>query len=189
MKIDKTKLKTFWYADENCKEIPQTDDERTSWEPPKNAVYYFSRFPMELTETMHRLVLKDEVDKCIHPSRFIERTSGWIDGIVGRECTACGGTQTKKKWHLWPSKWDAEGSNPIATFHSTWSEDLVLAMANSGDYTLSEAILVASIACERCMNVLANKYGLDWGYEEYSSEWEDTNTECEFCKDEPKADK
>lgn len=58
-----------------------------------------------------------------------------------------------------------------------------MAMVNSGDYTLQEALVVFSTACERCMNVLTYKYlnGAD-GYEEYSDEWEKCNTECDFCK-------
>ena len=58
-----------------------------------------------------------------------------------------------------------------------------MAMVNSGDYTLQEALVVYSTACERCTNVLAYKYlnGAD-GYEEYSDEWKKCNTECDFCK-------
>ena len=37
-------------------------------------------------------------------------------------------------------------------------DDLILAMANSGDYTLSEAIIIASIACRNCRNELYQKY-------------------------------
>jgi hypothetical protein len=45
-------------------------------------------------------------------------------------------------------------------------------MANSGDYTLAEAMALYASCCERCMNVLAYKYldGKD-GYAEYSDEW------------------
>lgn len=77
---------------------------------------------------------------------------------------------------------------PLIDFHTTiggGNEDVVLAMVNSGDYRLSEAIAVFGNACERCMNVLAYKYlnGAD-GYEEYSEEWHKTNTVCDFCKGE-----
>lgn len=63
------------------------------------------------------------------------------------------------------------------------NEDVILAMANSGDYTLGEAIMLWANCCERCMNVLAYKYldGKD-GYEEYSEEWKRCNTECNFCR-------
>lgn len=66
------------------------------------------------------------------------------------------------------------------------NEEVILAMANSGDYTLSEAFAVYTAACERCANVLAWKYTKGkHGYPEYSEQWNKTNTECEFCKDEP----
>ena len=73
----------------------------------------------------------------------------------------------------------------------TWStligggnQDVILAMANSGDYTLAEAMALYASCCERCMNVLAYKYldGKD-GYEEYSDEWKKCNTVCRYCKE------
>ena len=62
------------------------------------------------------------------------------------------------------------------------NEAVILAMANSGDYTLSEALAVYANACERCSNVLAYKYlnGTD-GYPEYSEEWKKCGTVCEYC--------
>ena len=65
------------------------------------------------------------------------------------------------------------------------NEEIILAMANSGDYTLSEAIYVYAKACERCANALAYKYlnGAD-GYEEYSEEWKKCNTSCRWCEGE-----
>ena len=77
----------------------------------------------------------------------------------------------------------------------TWSthigggnQDVILAMANSGDYTLAEAMALYASCCERCCNVLAYKYlnGKD-GYAEYGEEWKKANTECRYCK-EVKAD-
>lgn len=69
------------------------------------------------------------------------------------------------------------------TGESTYSSDLVMAMANSEDFTLDEVILVAVNCCERCMNVLAHEYGLDWGYAENSDDYNSTNTVCKFCED------
>lgn len=64
------------------------------------------------------------------------------------------------------------------------NEDVILAMANSGDYTLSEAIILYATSCERCANALIYKYlnGAD-GYEEYSEEWKKCNTSCKYCED------
>ena len=63
------------------------------------------------------------------------------------------------------------------------NSDVILAMANSGDYTLPEAITVFGFACERCANVLAYKYlkGKD-GYPEHSKQWNQCNTKCDFCR-------
>lgn len=72
---------------------------------------------------------------------------------------------------------------PAIEFHTTFNDDVIMAMVNSGDYTLGEAIVLWCTSCERCMNVLAHKYlnGTD-GYEEYSEEWKRCNTVCDFCR-------
>lgn len=64
-------------------------------------------------------------------------------------------------------------------------QDVIVAMVNSGDYTLIEAIDLWTRSCGRCMNVLAYEYldGKD-GYPEHSEEWNKCNTVCEFCKGE-----
>lgn len=61
---------------------------------------------------------------------------------------------------------------------------LAVAMVNSGDYDLYEALAILAQSCERCCNVLWNKYlpGVD-GYAEYSEEWQKCNTVCEFCRE------
>ena len=76
-----------------------------------------------------------------------------------------------------------EPTRIVGTSIGGGNQDVIMAMVNSGDYTLQEALVVYSTACERCMNVLAYKYlnGTD-GYEEYSDEWKKCNTECDFCK-------
>ena len=81
-----------------------------------------------------------------------------------------------------------KNAKPDVTFSchiGSGNEDVILAMANSGDYTLSEAIAVWANACERCMNVLTYKYlnGKD-GYPEHSDEWKKANTVCRYCRDE-----
>ena len=70
------------------------------------------------------------------------------------------------------------------TFGATWSQECIVAMVNSGDFTLEQAIYVFANSCERCMNALLYKYldGKD-GYEEYSEEWYKCGTECDFCKE------
>jgi hypothetical protein len=182
MKISKEHLETLWYEDEQGNRIACAENEYH----PEGAVYQVSRFPKTLTTTHLRLINQTDVDKCRHPRKYIVPTYGWIDGIVGRECKLCHGTQTKKKGHLWPRKWDGYGSRQANSFNSTWNDEkTVLGMVNSGEYTLEEAIIIYATSCERCMNVLAHKYSNgEEGYEEYSDEWKRCNTVCRFCKDE-----
>lgn len=180
MKISKEQLETLWYEDENGNKIECAEDEYC----PKGAVFQVSRFPFRLTTSHLKLVSQDEVNKCRHPRKHVHPTYGWIDGIVGRECKVCHGTQTKKKWHLWPRKWDGHGSRSYFTANQGWQQDLALAIANTKEYTLNEAIIIAATSCERCTNALAHKYGLDWGYPEYGEEWQKCGTQCHFCKGE-----
>lgn len=74
--------------------------------------------------------------------------------------------------------------NRMFSANDGWPEEVALAMANSGDYKLREAIWVLAHCCERCMNVLAYKYldGKD-GYEYESEEYNKGNTACIYCRD------
>lgn len=79
------------------------------------------------------------------------------------------------------------GDDHIATFCTHLgkaSGRLAVAMVNSGEYELDEALAVLNTACERCVNVLWNKYlPEEDGYPELSPEWFKANTVCEFCRD------
>ena len=183
MKIKKEHLKTLWYEDKDGNFVGKPDLKK-GLNVPHNAAYQISRFPNVLRTKYLYLIKQKDIDKCKHPKKHIKKTDGWADDVYGRKCNACGGTQTRAAWHLWPKKWYGCGSREVASANSSWSEDLVLVIANSGDYSLSEAIIIAATSCERCMNVLADKYGLDWGYEEGSEEWEKTGTSCQFCEEE-----
>ena len=180
MKIDKTKLQNYWYEDVDGNKLPLEENEVGRYS--KKTVFYVSRFPLELSTTHYRVIKQSDVDKCRHPRKSIRATGGWVEGIKGRECMECGGTQTKKKWHRWGKKWEGSGVREICALRGTYSEDLVLKMVNSGEYNLSEAIIICSSVCERCLNVLYYKYfdGTE-GYAEHSEEWCKANTECEFC--------
>ena len=88
---------------------------------------------------------------------------------------------------VWFKKGKRKDGKPDITFSThigDGNQDVILAMANSGDYTLAEAMALYASCCERCMNVLAYKYldGKD-GYEEYSDEWKKCNTVCIYCKE------
>lgn len=82
-----------------------------------------------------------------------------------------------------PETGEDEGHFGFTTHIGGGNQDVILAMANSGDYTLAQAIMLWAKSCERCMNVFAYKYlnGAD-GYPEHSEEWKKCNTECQFCK-------
>jgi len=44
-----------------------------------------------------------------------------------------------------------------------------------------QAYLVACVSCEACMNELAHRHGLSWGYRRGSQESKSANTTCELC--------
>lgn len=184
MKIDVNQLLVLWYQNaEGEKWVPDlTLGECPT--PPPGFIYQMSRFPGMVRERMLRGVQREEVETCEHPEGLVVPTFGWIEGMVGRECKKCHGTQLKKKEESWPEEWDASGCRVMAESETTWSEELVMAMVTSGDYGLKQAILIAVTACERCMNVLAHQYGLEDGYPEGSEQWEKSRTICQFCEGE-----
>jgi hypothetical protein len=95
--------------------------------------------------------------------------------------------QKSGKFYNWISKGKEKTFKPMFTAHTTYSSmsDVIIAMLNSGDYTLEQAVWICAKACERCSNALIYKYldGKD-GYAEYSDEWKKCNTVCDFCRDE-----
>ena len=181
MDIRKDNLKTLWYEDADGNYISEPEFKNKPTVPDK-AVYQVSRFPTELTETCLKITKQEEVDNCDHPRKDIRETDGWSEGIYGIKCNKCGGTQIRIEGQPWPEEWDGTGSREVYSGTSSWPEDLALAIANSGDYSLSTSITIAATSCERCMNVLAHKYELEWGYEEGSEDWKKTNTSCQFCE-------
>jgi hypothetical protein len=46
----------------------------------------------------------------------------------------------------------------------------------------SDAIIIASTACERCMNILAWQNGCSWGYPPTSESAAKAGTSCELCR-------
>lgn len=188
MNIDKNKLKIgIWYEDKDGNVIPGMDDipepiMKTGVET------YHTCFPLQITEHIFTYHDAKKKAKCKHPRKYREKIGGFVKGFKGRKCNCCGSEQVRKSWQPWGRKWD-NGTNitPLIDLHTSiggGNEDVILAMANSGDFTLSEAIIVFANSCERCMNVLAYKYldGKD-GYPEFSEEWEKCNTVCDFCRE------
>ena len=171
MKINLTKLKMgCWFEDEE-------GNVYTGHSPnlPKEKRYF----------TYHRVypcTYRHEVDSyCFHPQYLHENNKlyqamlhfDWFRRLIFKIHEKKNTPFTFKR---------AYGSE--MTYGSKWSQECIVAMVNSGDYTLEEAIYIYCNSCERCMNVLLYKYldGAD-GYEEGSEEWKKANTVCDFCRD------
>src|SRR6266481_559025 len=74
-----------------------------------------------------------------------------------------------------------DGDNIIGSRQRGFNGDLALSLANNSNLKLSEAIAFCATCCERCMNLLANKLGLSWGYTPDSEDAKKVNTSCEVC--------
>ena len=192
MLIDESKLQTLWLENkdgEACYDYMN---------PPKGFIYQHSKFPCALHHTILRAVLKEEVNSCDHPVEHVRKTYGWIDGVEGRKCALCKGTQTKGTHEEWPEKWEADGCIQLMSGSSSYPGELALAMSRLSlkeriialkrgyfalkTYPLSVAIRICADTCERCLNSLLYMYGLNNGYKEFSDEWHKCGTECDFCK-------
>ena len=194
MDINLDKLQTLWYENKNGdKWVP---NDLSNFPDDDTYCYQISESPCELRTNYFKFTLASDVSTCDHPNKYISPTYGWIDGIVGRQCSKCGGTQTKKETEEWPDIWNDNGGKSIAYGTSSWPQDLVLALSRPSlkerlislgrgywnrYYDLDKAILIAAHSCERCLNSLAYQYGLSWGYKEFSVKWDCAGTSCEFC--------
>ena len=185
MNIDKSKLKIgIWYEDsEGNMYKPDYAGNRPKDVDVKT---YNTSFPSEVTTTTS--FVNENKDTCRHPLRFRKRTTGWVKGIKGCECTRCKKTKTGKSYipfafMKWSNAPDFIGHFTSSVTLGKFSQDCIVAMVNSGDYEFNEAMVVMASACERCMNVLLYKYldGKD-GYLEYSDEWKKAGTVCDFCR-------
>lgn len=164
---------------------------------PKGFIYQHSRFPRTLVHNCLKMVTEEEVNTCAHEEVLADH--GLIEGLEGRICRMCGGSQTKDAGAPWPAEWKSGGSRDMFSGSSTYPTALVLAMvrpspeeiAKAGErghqiepMDFERAILFAGTSCERCMNVLLWRYGCDDGYEEGSPDWERSNTSCKLCEKE-----
>jgi hypothetical protein len=161
MKIDVSKMRCIWWEDERGN-VLELEAHRVPTEKEKEKYrYYHSEFPCQLS---HHISVYD------YHSKGIQKLLIKLP-IIGK--------RIKKKI--------GKTFEDVCTFNTTYrgGSDCIVAMVNSGDYTLEQAIWVYANSCERCMNALCFKY-LDGkeGYEEYSDEWVECNTVCDFCKGE-----
>lgn len=186
MNIDKSALRLgMWYEDEEGNKTPVGRD----FKPPKGTVSYHTQSPLDITEDIYLYYSDDNT--CKHPKEMVRRTFGWEVGYKGCRCDKCGSIKLGKKYIPFAfMQWQHRASE---TFHacsrtchlSKDHEKYIVAMVNSGDYTLSEAIIIYATACERCQNALDYKYsGGTEGYPEDSDEYRNCNTSCDFCSKE-----
>lgn len=190
-------LPTLWYENEAGDRWPVDLHDPTA-SPPEGFVYQWSRFPTVLRETCNRSILQADVDACDHPGGMLRPDLGLIEGLEGRECMKCRGSQVKDAGAPWPVQWDAHGSRDVMSGDSSWPDDLVLAMVRPSPeemcvalerhgeeprlFGMDDAIILAASSCERCLNALLWRYGLDDGYPPYSEGWDKAGTSCEICK-------
>lgn len=177
-------IPSLWYENEKGEKwFPKMDGDLDDMTPPKGFIFQHSRSVSEMRHEVLRMVVQEEVEKCDHPLGYVIPTYGWIDGIVGRECRLCKGTQVRKVGEPWPEKWEANGSRPFFGGGSTYPNDLTTAMVRSNQFDVHRATLICAMSCERCLNVLYHEYmGDGHGYAEGSEEWNKCGTSCEFCE-------
>ena len=64
-------------------------------------------------------------------------------------------------------------------------QNLVIAMAVSGDYTLQQALYIVAMACDRCRHALLYEYrelhNSNEGYSVKSDEYQKSSCRCQFC--------
>jgi len=173
-------IPSLWYQnDKGDKWFPRTAGE--CHDPPTGFIYLHVRSVGEMHHDVYRAVVQEEVEACQHPAGYVIPTYGWVDGVVGRECRLCHGTQVRRVGEPWPKRWEANGARKFASGGST-PNDLVTAMVRSSQFDVCRATLICSLACERCLNVLYREYlGDERGYPEGSAEWNACGTRCEFC--------
>lgn len=155
MNIDLSKFKCFWFELEDGTVVDEIPKDYDGY------VSYWSAFPCQFTEDMY--------DYIYHPKK-------WYEKLLLRVMP-----QLQKKWNVTKGR----TFKSVAGFNTTFNgmSDVIVAMVNSGDYTLEQAIWVCAKSCTRCMNVLSDKYlGRD-GYAEHSEEWYECNTKCIFCEE------
>ena len=167
MIIDKKFLdRRAWWEDCDGNVIEVPDDgigDDVANELIKSGITYHSCFPLEITEHIYNYCWKPKtkLQKFLCKSKTLYRI-------------------LEKKHHT-----EKTYNHMFDVNYNIGDEDVIMAMVNSGDYTLSQALMLWSQSCERCMNVLAFKYldGKD-GYPEHSNEWKKCNTVCRFCEKE-----
>lgn len=187
-------IPTFWYTDERGNRwYPPEGQEYIH--PPPEYVYHITRSPREVVERHVRYVRREDVDACSH--EVTHPDDSWLPPREGRKCTQCRGWQTRNQGDPWPEGWNAGGIHSEYTTRTTYRPDLVLALvrptaeeierAKSRGYEnepigFDQAVLLASISCERCSNALRWQVGLLGGYPARSEQWKSCPSRCDLCR-------
>jgi hypothetical protein len=146
---------TLWYEDKDGNVIPHVPGES----PFHDGNLYQHTRSVSMRHNVLGSVRQKDVDACSHD--VVLATGGWVDGVEGRECRGCKGTQTRHTGEPWPEKWEGGACYNVISMNSGWDSNVVTAMVRSGDYTAKEAALIAATSCERCWNVLLHYYNED----------------------------
>jgi len=136
----------------------------------------FSRFPPRHAALTNAVWFEDKYGR----RRYADPQDGsaWPEGYDYR-VTRCPG-QLHTEHYV---KTQDGGSQLLMAGSSTFREDLVLALVQQRGYRLTDALVLSSQACERCMHSMAYALGLSWGYPEGSGQWRKAGTTCEWCRE------
>lgn len=173
---------TLWYEDQKGNVIPHVPGETPFRE---GNIYQHTR-SVAMRHNVLGTVQQADVDACSHD--VVVATGGWIEGVEGRECRGCKGTQVRHLPEPWPEKWEGGSCYDLMTMNSGWDSNVVNAMVRSLDYDAKDAALISATSCERCWNVLLHHYylrgenvGDDHGYPIGSDEEALCGTSCILC--------
>ena len=170
MRIDLTKLRKFhWFEDENGNMYDEIS---------QNLPHDIEHFTYHV---VNPLVYTEKITEYSYHPEYLHESNRFYKAMLNFKWFYNLMYRRMKK------RGDSKTFKDIASFNTGYRSmsDVIVAMVNSKDYTLEEAIYICANACERCSNVLAYKY-LDEkeGYSEYSEEWKKCNTVCDFCRGE-----
>lgn len=183
MKIDMKKIPCNWLQDEDGNKYDAVYNKDGLIINDKQ--YQHNILVNQCRTEILKPVFESNVNKCRHPKNKMKTNFYNKFHNEHRICEECGGSQSRKIGEDWPDKWNCSGSMFVGTSITLWDNDLVTTIVRSGEYNVKEAILIVSHACEDCLNVLRNKYGLEtkrqgsWteGLRKYRSD------NCRLCKD------
>jgi hypothetical protein len=170
MNIEKAKREfvNCFYEDDDYNVIDRSNFDKTEqWNIPENARYCTTCFPLEIIDDFQAIYYQPK-SKIVN---YLCSKSGKFNSFIQKKYNS------KKKMHH-------SFSCSMNISKSKETQDCIINMVLTGDFTLEEALYVYSHSCERCSNALIYKYtnGED-GYPEFSEQWFKTNTCCPYCYD------